>query len=386
MNVAMIVYSHYSRDARVRRYAELLAAENHFVDIICLRENYTPKKNINLIFYPLERRRFSKLWYIVEYSLFFIFSFVKISLLYVQKKYAFIHVHNMPDFLIFTCMIPKLLGSKIILDLHDPMPEVYLSKYHVSRSNLTLQLIKYIEKLSMNFADRIITANVIFKKVISSRNNNFKNKILVIQNFPDDSIFKPKKIRGKDSNFTLMYMGTVADRYMLASAIHSVSLIKTKIRNFKFNIYPKLKNEGSYFIYLKKLISVLKLEEIIQIKDPIPVEKIAIEINRADCGILLLKKDKFTETIIPVKLLEFIKMETPVIATKTKTLSGLLPKNLIYYLKKQSPEEIANAIIEIHQNKHLTTKMIQAEKNYVLKNNWKIDSKKYLDLLLNLVN
>ena len=35
----------------------------------------------------------------------------------------------MPDFLIFTAVIPKLLGAKVVLDMHDLMPEVYMAKY-----------------------------------------------------------------------------------------------------------------------------------------------------------------------------------------------------------------------------------------------------------------
>ena len=30
----------------------------------------------------------------------------------------------MPDVLVFGAIVPKLLGAKIILDLHDPMPEL----------------------------------------------------------------------------------------------------------------------------------------------------------------------------------------------------------------------------------------------------------------------
>lgn len=40
MNIAIVVYSHYSRDARVRRYAESLARKGFEVNVVCLNENY----------------------------------------------------------------------------------------------------------------------------------------------------------------------------------------------------------------------------------------------------------------------------------------------------------------------------------------------------------
>jgi hypothetical protein len=30
----------------------------------------------------------------------------------------------MPDVLVFSSLVPKLLGAKVVLDLHDPMPEL----------------------------------------------------------------------------------------------------------------------------------------------------------------------------------------------------------------------------------------------------------------------
>ena len=38
MRIGMIVHAYYLKDARVRRYAELLAAEGHRVDVLCLGE------------------------------------------------------------------------------------------------------------------------------------------------------------------------------------------------------------------------------------------------------------------------------------------------------------------------------------------------------------
>src|SRR3989344_1523606 len=80
MRIAMVVYAHYSRDARVRRYAESLARKGHLVDIICLRENYKPvHKNIRLVMFPLPRIRINLVWYLLEYSLFFIFAFCMLT-------------------------------------------------------------------------------------------------------------------------------------------------------------------------------------------------------------------------------------------------------------------------------------------------------------------
>jgi hypothetical protein len=46
------------------------------------------------------------------------------------RRYDLVHVHNMPDVLVFGATVPKLLGARVILDLH--------LSYTWSRERLTL--------------------------------------------------------------------------------------------------------------------------------------------------------------------------------------------------------------------------------------------------------
>ena len=85
----------------------------------------------------------------------------------------------MPDFLVFAAAVPKVFGSKVILDMHDVMPELYMCKYQVNYKNTIVKLLILIEKLSFTFVDKIITANDEFKKIFLSRNKGIGNKISV---------------------------------------------------------------------------------------------------------------------------------------------------------------------------------------------------------------
>ena len=53
-------------------------------------------------------------------------------------KYDVIHIHSVPDPLVFTAFLPKLVGAKIILDIHDLLPELYASKFGVSLNSLRI--------------------------------------------------------------------------------------------------------------------------------------------------------------------------------------------------------------------------------------------------------
>jgi len=386
MNIAIVVYAHYSRDARVRRYAESLARKGDKVDCLCLNEVYKPKeKNITLIKYPLQRRRLYRFWYIIEYLLFFLYSSFILFKNYPFKRYQVIHINNMPEELVFTALIPKIFGARVILDMHDPMPELYMSKYHVGQNCQMVKWLKWLEKISFAFADKIITANKAFQLLFLKRNKISPEKISVILNCPDPRIFSPQLTTHNPQLFTLLYMGTVDERFGLDIVLEAIPEIIKQIPNLRFIIIPKLEDEGEYFKNFKFQIGYplgdFKLEKYIKIFPPQPLENIAKYIKQADVGVVLAKNGVFTENIFPVKLLEFIQMGVPVIATKTKVLGQYFDDQQIYFLKKNTPNEFAKAVLNLYKDKKLRQNFTQKAKEYLKEYNWTCEEKKYLDII-----
>src|SRR5207247_8680052 len=78
--------------------------------------------------------------------------FVRLSTLHVKRRYDVVQVHTMPDFLVFAALIPKLLGAKIILDVHDLMPELYAAKFGVPKENWLIRLITWVVRRSVALA------------------------------------------------------------------------------------------------------------------------------------------------------------------------------------------------------------------------------------------
>ncbi len=127
--VCIIRHGYYPRENHVRRDAEAVRDAGYHVDIICSKlkneKNSEIVDRINVYRMPISHQRGGPVRYIIEYSAFFILSFVKLALLHLEKKYAIIEVDTMPDFLIFVTLVPKLLGAKTILYMFEAMPELF---------------------------------------------------------------------------------------------------------------------------------------------------------------------------------------------------------------------------------------------------------------------
>ncbi len=130
----MIAYTYYESDPRVIRMAEAALDGGFCVDVIALkRPGQLARESIRgaNIYRVQSRYRGSSLGkYMWGYAQFFLRSTVISTRLFVTRRYKVVHVHNMPDALVFAAVIPRLCGAKVILDIHDPMPETYGSKFH----------------------------------------------------------------------------------------------------------------------------------------------------------------------------------------------------------------------------------------------------------------
>ncbi|HEY0088849.1 MAG TPA: glycosyltransferase, partial [Candidatus Lokiarchaeia archaeon] len=137
-NILMIAYTNYTTDSRVIREAEAVRENGYEVDFIALkRENDTNREKINGInIYRVKQHRYrgkKTEFYIFSYIEFLIRCLFLVTILYMKKKYKVVHVNNMPDFVVFCAIVPKLFGAKIILDIHDSMALMFLTKFNASK-------------------------------------------------------------------------------------------------------------------------------------------------------------------------------------------------------------------------------------------------------------
>jgi len=95
---------------------------------------------------------------------------------------------NVPDFLVFAAWYPKLTGAKIILDIHDLVPEFYASKFGAGRYSLAILALKAIERVSASFADHVIISNHLWRTIYASR-NHLNGKCSVFINNVDSRSF-----------------------------------------------------------------------------------------------------------------------------------------------------------------------------------------------------
>src|SRR5207302_9436291 len=96
-------------------------------------------------------------------------SFVFLSKSQLRRPYQVIHVQCVPDFLVFSALLPWFFGVPVILDVNDIVPEFYASKFTGDRKSVTFKLLVSVERLSAAFSSHVIVPTHLWQQRLISR-------------------------------------------------------------------------------------------------------------------------------------------------------------------------------------------------------------------------
>lgn len=386
MRVAMVAYSFYEVDNRIMRYAEALAGRGDSVDVFALRKKGSaPVETLNgVTLHRIQKREINergKLTYLKRLLEFFVRSAFILSSRHLKKPYDLIHVHSVPDFEVFAALLPKLLGAKVILDVHDIVPEFYASKFNVSKESFTFKALQRVEKWSAAFSNHVIIANHLWEKVITARSVD-SAKCSTYLNYPDSSMFNNTlRTRGDDGRCVMIYPGSLNKHQGLDIAVRAFDLIKDQVPGARFDIY----GEGPAKSDLAAIIEECGLQDRVRILPVLPIKEIAGVMANADIGIVPKRDDSFGGEAFSTKIFEFMALGVPVIAANTRIDRYYFDDTLLRFFEsgdeKSLAKEMLSMIRESAQRKHLAENALQ----YIAQQSWDTKRQDYFGLVNGLV-
>ena len=347
----MAVFSYYPADPRVRREAEVLARAGYEVDVICLGKAGEPsyERFGSIAAYRVMRgteKKESLIKYFALSSVFASLAFAKLLTLSLRHRYHLIQVHNMPDHLVFVGMLHKLAGVPVMIDLHDLTVELFESKTAGSVLKKLLPMVRFVERLSCDFADCVLTTSPGFRQKLLERGIAPK-KVTLVFNSADSNLFKVparRQWRAIEDGPALLYHGTVARRFGLHVSIEAVALLKRRLPATRLCIYGKY--DPTYMEELCELVNRLGLEENVEIGGYLPMEKISEAIGSSDIGVVSYLNDPFMNLALSTKIFEYVCMGMPVVAARLDSIKSVFDEESIKYFNPGDPADLADRIEE----------------------------------------
>lgn len=385
MRVCMLTYSFYDSDSRVQQYTSALVGRGDVVDVIALRRNGQARRdaidgvNVRRI-QKRSRNEKGQFAYAFKLLFFLVRSTILIAMEHMKRPYDLIHVHNVPDFLVFAALIPKLTGTPVILDIHDILPEFYASKFKAQPNSLVFRFMLMLEKVSTAFADHVIIANHIWHERITARSVR-SEKCTPILNSPSELFFAPHPKTRTDGKFIMMYPGTLNWHQGLDIAIRAFARVTDQMPEAEFHIY----GEGPSKDSLRALTKMLGLNGKVIFKEFVPISQIVKLMREADVGVVPKRASLFGNEAQSTKILEFMALGVPVIAPDAKITTYYHDASRVKFFEAGNDADLAECMLLLRRDAHLREQLIQNGLTYAREQSWVVKSKDYLNLVDSLV-
>jgi glycosyltransferase involved in cell wall biosynthesis len=314
----------------------------------------------------------------LNYLRFFFSAGIKVARLNHANKYDVIQVHNLPDFLVFCALIPKLQGVPVILDLHDLMPEFFAGRF-TTRMPFMAKLIKWQERMSCKFANHVITVSEHWRQALIKRGVPAQN-CSVVMNVADDAIFKiSKEENGRKcqaDQFRLIYHGSIHERYGLDLVVEAVDEVRKEIPN----IHLSLVGHGEFLPNIAKMVEARGLGEYVTIDSLHLAEELPDIILSCDLGVVPYRDDVFTDGLLPTKLMEYAALGMPAIASRTTAIQAYFSDANTEFFEPGNVNDLVQKIRYLHNDPVRLAELSRGSQKFNERYNWSKVGAEYVEL------
>jgi glycosyltransferase involved in cell wall biosynthesis len=380
----IIYYQGFNHSPLLYREAKALREKGFEVDVICLsesRNNRNPYIPGGMKIYSLQSRNSREncnCMYFARVFLFFLKCALLLSILGPVRRYSIVHVTSPPDFMVFAAFIPKLLGSKIILDIHDINPEFYMRKKGHDGKRLTVRILRLLERCSVRFSDHAITVTELWRRMLITR-SVYAEKCTVIMNVPDDGIFRPSlsRMRKEKKRFNLLYHGSLEEHFGVDTLLDAMVYVREKIPNVLLTIYGSGRLKGVFEEFIEKE----NMGDHVRMRERVPFHELPDIIQEADIGIVPTKSAVFSGEALSMKSFEYLVLGVPIVISETKGHRHYFSKEFVKFFDPQDPRDLAGAIVDLHEDGEARDRMVENSKEFLARHNWKHYKQLYFDII-----
>ena len=366
LRVAMVHISDFRLDSRIQRQARALAERGDEVDLVCVGEREQLRVGDGVIrVHPVatEKAAGGASAYVRDYGRFLARALWRLTALDMRRRFDLVEVHNMPDLLTATALGPRLRGTPVILNMHDTFPELFATKYGRPEGDRLEALLEVEERLSAALASRVVTVTDQARLRVEGRGVGV-GRTTVVMNSPDERVFGPARpravARGGPAASPLprrpgapLRVQTLIEawRHLRESASSAPQLGGRAPSSHLNERVPRLHlrvcGSGEDRDRLAALAAEIDPERIEVAPRPVPFERIPAELQAAHIGVVPTLHDRFTELLLPVKLLEYVHMGLPVVSSRLPGISGYFSERELQEFTPGDSEGLARAIESI---------------------------------------
>ncbi len=282
------------------------------------------------------------------------------------------HMHD-PE-LIPCGLLLRLIGKKVIWDIHENIAEDLFDKPWIRNQQRIYKIFCFFEKLACRYFYIILA-----EKSYEHRYKQLSKNNQTILNYCDIDFFMPFRLPpNKPFTYNLFYIGIILPSRGVLEIIEALHQLKTEGLTYHFHCV------GELYSSLDKTIRALpyykEIQNQIHFYGRKPLEEGYGMAAQMDIGMCIIHEMKNSVDSYPTKLFEYMTIGLPIISSNFPLYKTVVEENnagltVIPKEPKQIVEAIKSISIEVQNNRHKYYNMYQIVSE---KYNWQSENEKLL--------
>ncbi len=351
--VAMVAYSEYPFDQRIRNEAEALAEAGYQVHVVAARpkSGASPSSinNVHIHELPLVIQRGTRGRYFYQYATFFLLSSVLLTRLHVRRRFEIVHIHTLPDFQVFAAVFAKLTGAKVLLDLHEAFPEIIAARFGLEPRSVLVRLAAALEFVSCRFADQLVVANDGIREAIVRRGIP-DARFVTLYNAGNRPVkwVDPEMLRAKyaiPAGRYIVHAGIVNQERDLGTLVRALDGLALR---WDMRLLVAGEGDPNYLSMLESEATRIGLRDRIHFLGNLPIGEARSLMSLAAIGLVTLERNPLTELAWPTRIVEFAGLGKPLVLPDLQFIRRTMGEAAYYYApgNPASLREVVNRLME----------------------------------------
>jgi glycosyltransferase involved in cell wall biosynthesis len=312
-----------------------------------------------------------------EYLGFTLLATIRVARLGRRRRYKVVHVNNPPDFLIVSALVPKLLGAKLIFDVHDLSPDMFAMRFSGRRgSQLADRLLRMLERSAANLADEVVTVHEPYRRELAARGVPW-DKITVIMNTVDDRLLPATPSRGEDG-FRVVYQGTVTPPYGVHLLVEATARIAEEVPEMRLEIY----GDGDALPDIRSLAETLGVARRVRFSGRfLPQSEVLERVQSASVGVIPNLPTPLNQFALSTKLFEYVALGIPVVSADLPTIREHFSDAELRFFSAGDADALTAALLEIRREPEAAALRARAARSRYERYRWRVHARRYADVL-----
>jgi glycosyltransferase involved in cell wall biosynthesis len=271
-----------------------------------------------------------------------------------RHRFKAIHICNPPDLLFLVTLPFKLLGVRVIYDVHDLWPEMFEAKF--AKRGLFYWGVRIAERLTYAAANIVLCTNDTVRSVATGRGGQPDWRVFMVRtapkipatSYPADPILK------KGRRYLVGYVGVMGSadgvHHLIEAADHLVNKLGRNDMQFL------LMGTGPEYDRLVQQRNDLRLQEFVDMPGWVNGEPLFRALQTVDLGVSCDPKNSYNDACTMNKVLEYMAFGKPQVMFDLVE-SRASADRAGYYVSECSSQRLADAIQHVLDDPDLRRKM-----------------------------